>query len=79
MSSSSSSNSSSQQQQQQSTLQIKQLITNISHKERLEILEYLSTLDRCDIIGNLPIVVSALVFEYFTPSELCQLRLGEFI
>jgi hypothetical protein len=57
--------------------QVKQLINkNMTQKERQEILNYLECLGRCDIVGSLPIAISTLIFEYFTPNELCQTRLG---
>jgi hypothetical protein len=59
---------------------LKQVIAdNLDYKERLEILNYLQDLGRCDIISNVPTAISTLIFQYFSPLELCSFRLGKIL
>jgi hypothetical protein len=44
--------------------------------ERKELIKFLEQIGSCDIIKKLPISIAFLIFEYFTPNELCLLRLG---
>lgn len=44
--------------------------------ERRELIKFLEQIGTCDIIQKLPISILCLVCQYFTPQELCQLRLG---
>lgn len=56
---------------------VKNLIANeLTCQERLEILKYIEAFGKCDIIGNLPVVISTQILEYFTPQELSMFRLG---
>ncbi|KAL9551197.1 hypothetical protein MBANPS3_004373 [Mucor bainieri] len=43
--------------------------------ERRELIKFLEQIGCCDIIQKLPISIVSLVCQYFTPQELCQLRL----
>ncbi|KAL9553952.1 hypothetical protein PS6_003673 [Mucor atramentarius] len=43
--------------------------------ERRELIKFLEQIGTCDIIQKLPISILCLVCQYFTPLELCQLRL----
>ncbi|KAK4519617.1 Elongator subunit elp2 [Mucor velutinosus] len=43
--------------------------------ERRELIKFLEQIGSCDIIAKLPISILSLVCQYFTPHELCQLRL----
>ncbi|KAF1804468.1 WD40-repeat-containing domain protein [Mucor lusitanicus] len=43
--------------------------------ERRELIKFLEQIGSCDIIRKLPISILSLVCQYFTPYELCQLRL----
>ncbi|GAN02852.1 conserved hypothetical protein [Mucor ambiguus] len=43
--------------------------------ERRELIKFLEQIGTCDIIEKLPFSILSLVCEYFTPHELCQLRL----
>lgn len=56
---------------------VKNLIANdLNCQERLEILKYIETFGKCDILGNLPVALSTHILEYFTPRELSLFRTG---
>lgn len=56
---------------------IKQRIAaTLNYSERLEIINYLSNLDKCDIISKLPVSLSTMILQQFTPEELGEFRLG---
>ncbi|RCH93434.1 SCF ubiquitin ligase complex subunit cdc4 [Rhizopus stolonifer] len=55
---------------------IKQILAaSLTHEERMEIIRYLQNCGSLDIIGRLPIHLSARILSYSTPFELCKLRL----
>lgn len=61
-------------------LEVKQQIAkSLSYAERIEILKYLENLDKCDIIGKLPMPLAARILRLLLPEELVALRLGNFI
>lgn len=57
-------------------LEVKQQIAkSLSYAERIEILKYLENLDKCDIIGKLPMPLAARILRLLLPEELVSLRL----
>lgn len=61
-----------------SICKVKNLIANdLNCQERLEILKYIESFGKCDIVGNLPITISTRILKHLTPQELCLLRLGK--
>ncbi|GAA5798926.1 WD40-repeat-containing domain protein [Helicostylum pulchrum] len=55
---------------------VKHAIANtLSREERIELLNYIETIGKCDIIGRAPIFISSYILQHLSPKELSSLRL----
>lgn len=57
---------------------VKYLVAStLSHEQRHDVLKFIETIGKRDIIGLAPLFISTHILEYFTPKELVAFRLGK--